>query len=527
MHNNPLAQSAQPQEETPSCRLRTPLFIIAGQKEDEKIAYAPLRRLAFTVNAAGEAVLARLEKGLMPEQVDESTETFMRTLGRMELFHKLPDAPPAMSGYDTVSYHPTTVTLFLTGNCNLGCSYCYARGGETNGVMSWDLARAALDFVIQNALETNETRVKVVFHGDGEPTLAWPVLQRCIDYTEDRCAEEALTWSFEAGLNGIIAEKRLRWLAPKLHDLTISLDGPPDIQDAQRPLTSVAAKRRADRLEHSDTSAAQPDRDHISSSQIVLRTLRILDELHVRYGLRCTITRRAVERIPEIVEYFCQVSQSAQIQLEPVFAIGRALDHGDLAVDPGTFVRGFLAGRLVAKRHGRRLLYSGARADQITNRFCEAISGAFNLTSDGRVTSCYEVFSRDDPRNRYFAIGGYDRGSGTFRVNLEKIRRASKWTALEKTSCRTCFAKYHCAGDCSAKLATLGDPEGTVDPNRCYVIRELTRAQIFSLYGFGEVAEPSREWQLQPPAHPDKKLTSLVPSGQDVKWSGRENAGSS
>lgn len=485
--------------------LRTPVFFIPGRTSAEQIAYAPLRRLAFSVNSAGEKILRALAGANGGLDAGLRQKPFLEAVERMGLLEELPDAPPGVAESTGGAYQPTTVTLFLTGNCNLHCSYCYARGGDTDSVMPWETAKAALDFVIDNAIATNSLKITVIFHGDGEPTLAWPILTKCIEYAERRCLEEDLACDFEAGMNGIIAEKRLRWLAPKLRNITVSLDGPPDIQDAQRPLSSPGGHERADSLIKGE--GMEDERN--SSSRIVERSLRILDELGVSYGIRCTITRRSAGRIPEVVEYLCKVSQTADLMLEPSFPEGRAIETDEREVDPAMFVDGFLQGRLIARQHGRRLKYAGARADQITNRFCEAVSGAFNVTQDGRVTSCYEVFAKDDPRIHHFDIGALDPATGRFGVNMDTIRAAAQWTAAEKAPCQGCFARYHCAGDCAAKLSATGDPKDTVNRNRCFVIRELTRAQIFSLYGFGDVTEPSTGWIPQDSPMPSTKLVQI------------------
>jgi uncharacterized protein len=473
-------------------RTETPVHILPGRSAQEAIAYAPLRRLAFGVNAAAGRVLGKLAEGLAPSELAPEEARFAQTLRELGLFEPADDRPAPPRAHAQASYKPTQVTLFMTGRCNLHCSYCYARGGDTDDVMEWDVAKAAIDFVVENALATQAGEIAVIFHGDGEPTLAWPLLERCIEYAEDRAAVEGLTCRFEAGMNGIIADKRVRWLAPKLSNLTISLDGPPDIHDAQRPLASVAR-------EPSVSAALEGAAPATTSSKIVLRTLRILDELAVSYGIRCTVTTRSVLRLPEVVDYICGVSSASAIQLEPSFPVGRALETDEPVLDPGTFVRGFLAARLVARRHGRRLVFAGARPDQVTNRFCEALSGAFNVTHDGRVSSCYEVFSKDDERSPLFALGALDRTAGRFVVDLDRVTEKSRWSSIEKAPCQTCFAQVHCGGDCAAKLAVDGDPGSTVNPGRCYVIREITRAQIFSLYGFGDVSEPSAPWVAPPP----------------------------
>jgi uncharacterized protein len=470
----------------------TPVFLVAGRNEGERVVYAPLRRLAFTVNASGAGMIEAIRLG----RASGAPAPFVERLADLGLFEVLPDAPPPAGAGMADDYRPTNVTLFLTGRCNLRCSYCYADGGENHSTMPWEIAREALDFVVDNAAATGRRAVKIVFHGDGEPTLAWRLMQRAVAYAERRGQQADVECSFECGVNGVIAESRGRWLARKFSGVTISVDGPADIQNAQRPLAS----------------GTRP------SSPRVERTLRVLDEAGTSYGIRCTITSLSLNRIPEIVGYLCRVSQAKRLMIEPAFAAGRALRGGARPLNPETFVRGFLAARPIAKRHGRRMLFSGARADQIVSRFCGAIDGAFNVAQDGRVTSCYEVISPGDGRISLFEIGGY-RGPGQgFWIDRARIAAAIRWTATEKPACHQCFARYHCAGDCPAKLAMSGDPAKTVNPARCYTIREITRAQIFSLHGFGEVSEPAEHWT--PGGRQDDAGTPAAPRLPDAAPAG-------
>src|SRR3954470_16490648 len=46
------------------------------------------------------------------------------------------------------------LSLAVAQKCNLGCAYCYARGGEFGGVpknMTWDVACAAVDRLLESA----------------------------------------------------------------------------------------------------------------------------------------------------------------------------------------------------------------------------------------------------------------------------------------------------------------------------------------------------------------------------------------
>jgi uncharacterized protein len=75
------------------------------------------------------------------------------------------DGPPA---YDTV-------VLFLTNQCNLRCTYCYASSGDHPGRrMTWEVARAAIDRVLLDVAKRKGSALTLGFHGGGEPSMIWP-----------------------------------------------------------------------------------------------------------------------------------------------------------------------------------------------------------------------------------------------------------------------------------------------------------------------------------------------------------------
>jgi len=75
---------------------------------------------------------------------------------------------PATSGF-----YPDSAVLFTTFDCNLRCIYCYARSGERKIDMNWKTAKAAIDFIIENAKVSGSGKSSLKFHGGGEPTWNW------------------------------------------------------------------------------------------------------------------------------------------------------------------------------------------------------------------------------------------------------------------------------------------------------------------------------------------------------------------
>jgi uncharacterized protein len=51
-------------------------------------------------------------------------------------------------------------------------------------------------------------------------------------------------------------------------------------------------------------------------------------------------------------------------------------------------------------------------------------------------------------------------------------------TVENMPQCRDCFCKYHCAGDCPAKLLSNEEPESHAGSERCRITRALTLYQL-------------------------------------------------
>jgi uncharacterized protein len=74
-----------------------------------------------------------------------------------------------------------SITFIVTKDCQLACKYCYLIGKNSNERMSWDIAKAAIDYILSHENDFPEKSVVWDFIG-GEPFLEIDLIDRICDY---------------------------------------------------------------------------------------------------------------------------------------------------------------------------------------------------------------------------------------------------------------------------------------------------------------------------------------------------------
>lgn len=127
------------------------------------------------------------------------------------------------------------ITLHVSNDCNLRCKYCYAEGGNYNQnrkLMSFDTAEKFINFCTTNFDDIEQ----IIFFG-GEPLLNLPVMEFICNqfkflYEEK---ESPLRPYFGMITNGTLySEKALEFIKKHISIITVSIDGPKDINDKNR-----------------------------------------------------------------------------------------------------------------------------------------------------------------------------------------------------------------------------------------------------------------------------------------------------
>lgn len=129
------------------------------------------------------------------------------------------------------------ITLQLTQNCNFRCKYCIyseessaRQRSHSTERMSWEVAKKAVDFLWAHSVDSK--RVNVGFYG-GEPLLEFPLIQRVVEYSEERFSGKELT--FNITTNGtLLNDEMIHYFQAHDISLMISLDGPKEINDRNR-----------------------------------------------------------------------------------------------------------------------------------------------------------------------------------------------------------------------------------------------------------------------------------------------------
>ncbi len=74
-----------------------------------------------------------------------------------------------------------SITVIVTKDCQLACKYCYLVGKNNKERMTWDVARKALDYILNHEEMFPEGSVVWDFIG-GEPLLEVDLIDKICDY---------------------------------------------------------------------------------------------------------------------------------------------------------------------------------------------------------------------------------------------------------------------------------------------------------------------------------------------------------
>lgn len=165
-------------------------------------------------------------QGAAAELINQEIISRNGMIGRMS---ETPGAPIVELPVQTLVFH-------LVNECNLGCTYCYAGGGEYGQPMkSMDagVAERAIDFLMENS--KGMSSVTVILFG-GEPMLNWPLLKHTVEYGKKAAAQHGKEIDFSLTTNAtLLTERRIQFLTENKVGVSVSIDGDESVQDKWRP----------------------------------------------------------------------------------------------------------------------------------------------------------------------------------------------------------------------------------------------------------------------------------------------------
>lgn len=343
----------------------------------------------------------------------------------------------------------STVVLNLTNQCNLACTYCYEYGedkivdtqfGSQPKFMDAATARDTVEFLLRES----GRRAHLTFFG-GETLLNFPVLRETIEYARRRAAELGKEIDFSLTTNAtLLREEIIEFLAENNVGVTVSIDGPREMQDQFRVFHNGRG-----------------------SYDVVTPKVKELLKRHRSrpIGARVTLTSQTLD-IRRIFRHLRDEIGFWEVGFAPVTTSpNRAYaieDHGfdDMLAQFRELAGEFLEYTVDDRHHG----FSNVR-DTIEELHqgmskshpCGAGLGLLGVSTSGDVALCHR-FAGSETHKMGTVQTGIDR--------LVQIDFLDKHHVDDKTDCRQCWARPLCAGGCYHEAHTrYGD---TQRPNLHY-----------------------------------------------------------
>lgn len=337
----------------------------------------------------------------------------------------------------THTYNPTDfflsgkvprLMIYPTSACNLSCIYCHCSSEResvhmTDSVIFESISKY-IKFVESQGCLSNG--IEITFMGGGEPFLKIGSIKKIVDYLKNN----RISAKFSIVTNGTLgSDSDWLWLISEKFRITISADGPPHVQNHQRPYNS-----------------------NNPTADIIERRLHFLSNQKVKINIRSTVINSSKKNIDDICKYFRLFKCISTHHLEPVSFAGRgeSLSGSNISHFYSNFFK-YYSKYLYS--NPSRFKSSWFKPFQKSDGFCGAVYHNSIVTHDGYVTLCSEVDSKsiNNKNINNFLVSKIEEINP---FTSDKAIEFSQKNALDHLPvCCKCIIKYKCGGGCYVKRA--------------------------------------------------------------------------
>ncbi len=191
-----------------------------------------------------------------------------------------------------------SITFIVTKDCQLACKYCYLVGKNTKERMSWDVAKRAIDYILDHEADMKEESVIWDFIG-GEPFLEIDLIDKICDYLKVEMFRRNHHWfnsyRFSFSTNGInYSTDKVQQFIKKNHEhlsIGITIDGTKRKHDLNRIWKT---------LDMEQGIMPKPEEEHGSYDDVV-KNIPLWLEQFPDAGTKVTISSADIPYIKESV----------------------------------------------------------------------------------------------------------------------------------------------------------------------------------------------------------------------------------
>jgi uncharacterized protein len=351
--------------------------------------------------------------------------------------------------------------LGVTHNCNLRCSYCFV-DLEQNVKQNMDFATAqkGIDKLIVDSGDQRE--LSIIFFG-GEPLMRMNLLSEVVAYCHTKESQCNKIFRFNVTTNGMLLTPEVFQKLEELHiDVMVSLDGDQEAHDRLRK-----------------TKTGNPSWNHI------IKNLERIPNFGKKIAVRITITSESPDylKIYKTVEQLgfetifmtevCPGPQRSERLRENI----DILKENYLKLMEYLFEKAITQGNVALSKLQRFLdaLYEGHK----TYYGCATGLNGYYLAPDGTYFPCNRMITSD----MRFKIGDINLG---FDPSIQKLFIKNH---IFNRSCKECWARYLCGGQCYADSFWFTNDIADPDPFACEMIRFKIMCAAFFLSRLRECKE--------------------------------------
>jgi len=383
-----------------------------------------------------------------------------RAIQPAHMVHALmPAAPPA-------DYPLQALVLNVTNQCNLACTYCYEFGADKIATpagkpkyMSLETAKSSVDFLLKSAAVREA--VHITFFG-GETLMNFRLLRDVVLYADEAAAAAGKRITYSLTTNAtLLTDEIIAFLSDHAIGVTVSMDGPPELQDARRVYKNGKG-----------------------SYAVMEPRLRKLIAGHKTRAVTARVTLSAgVTDVMRIYQHLKHDIGFHEVGFAPVTTAGEERDYaldGDamtgVLADFEALADEWLDYALQGKMHGFTNVsetISELIAGTNKSHPCGAGLGLLGVSPSGDLSPCHRFTDADT-----HTLGHIDTG-------LDQTKRESfltKGHVASKYECSTCWARPMCAGGCHHEAFVRYGDTGHANLHYCDWIRQWTD-RCLQIYG--------------------------------------------
>jgi len=319
------------------------------------------------------------------------------------------------------TFYPS-LTLNLTNNCNLNCSYCFAFKKDSVNLMDFEHAKASILWLV-NTFKSED--YSILFFG-GEPLLMESLIEKIVNFCNELSLSRQINIYYSITTNGtIMNDNIIQLFRDNNFRIKISMDGPKEVNDINRKYGNGKG-----------------------SFEDIYNNLDIIRRYKIPYEVKATVSPNSIE-LNKIIDFFerNEIHFSFNYVLQPKFKITND-KYSSQILKKIEADHEKLVNYYYSKVMSSHSIYCTNIVSSLLRLFlktgqkfaCNAGIYDFTVNPDGKLYTCPNISNINSS-----SIGDVFHG---IKSNDETFYNVKSADDLE--DCQICIYKYLCSGSCMA-----------------------------------------------------------------------------